>query len=104
MVNAAKGFLYLQSGTAHVETIKEVGDDEKPLKDKSIMKCCYYCHLIGHFAAECRKRKADQVANRGKGRGNSRVHFGSYRPRNYFIMENVHNVGDTSDEEKLGPY
>lgn len=32
MVNAAKGFLYLQSGTAHVETINKVDDDdEKPL-------------------------------------------------------------------------
>lgn len=41
MVNAAKGFLYLQSGTAHVETINKVDGDEKPLKDKSIMKCCY---------------------------------------------------------------
>lgn len=32
MVNAAKGFLYLQSGTAHVETVNEVGDDEKTTK------------------------------------------------------------------------
>lgn len=36
MVNAAKGFLYLQSGTAHVETINEVGDDKNHEKTKAL--------------------------------------------------------------------
>lgn len=103
METAAKRVLDLQSGTQHAETENKVSDGVKPQKDKSSIKC-YFCHLCGHFAAECRKRKADQVANLGKGRRNSKGHFGSNKARDQFRTENVHNVCDTPDEEDTTEY
>lgn len=43
-----------------------------------------------------RKRKADQVANRGK----LESHFGSNKPKNHIRRENVHNVCNTPKEEE----